>query len=57
MKQFACGDVIPGCVRVFRGPEEQVLAEVAEHARADHGLLIIPDTLVTRVRGLMVAVS
>ncbi len=54
MKQFACGDVIPGCTRTFRGDEDQVLAEVADHARVDHGLLTIPDTLVVRVRGLMV---
>lgn len=50
MKQFACGDVVPGCQRVFRGSEEQILNEVAGHARDDHGLTTIPDSLVAQVR-------
>ncbi len=56
MKQFACGDVVPGCGRVFSGSEEQVLAEVAQHARADHGMDSIPDDLVVQVRRRLVSV-
>lgn len=50
MKQFSCGDVVPGCGRVFLGTEAQILADVAVHARADHGLTSITDSLVAAVR-------
>lgn len=51
MKQFACGDVVPGCQAAFVGiDDEAVLAQVATHARDDHGLAEIPDSLVTSVR-------
>lgn len=57
MKQFSCGDVVPGCRRVFTGSEEQILAGVAAHAHADHGLATVPDNLVAQVRGAMVPVG
>ena len=39
MKSFRCGDVVPGCQREFLGADrDAVLAQVAEHARADHHL-------------------
>jgi predicted small metal-binding protein len=51
MKEFSCGDVVPGCTMSFRAASEAELLEaVAAHARADHGLTSIPDTLVTQVR-------
>lgn len=50
VKQFACGDVVPGCQSSFVGADDEaVLAQVAAHARADHGLVEIPDTLVQQV--------
>jgi predicted small metal-binding protein len=54
MKQFACGDVVAGCTRTFRGSEDEILAAVAVHAQADHGLTSIPDGLVAQVRESMV---
>lgn len=34
-----CGDVIPGCAAVFEADtEDQLLAEVGEHARQDHDI-------------------
>lgn len=54
MKQFACGDVVAGCTRTFRGTESEILSAVAGHATADHGLTDIPDSLVTAVRENMV---
>ncbi|GAA0290682.1 DUF1059 domain-containing protein [Kineococcus aurantiacus] len=37
MKTFRCGDVVPGCTREFTAPDRQeILAQVAEHAREDH---------------------
>lgn len=50
MKQFACGDVVPGCQAAFVGADDAaVLDQVAAHARADHGLATIPDALVAQV--------
>lgn len=54
MKQFCCGDVVPGCKAVFRGEDEsQILSAVAAHARADHGMENIPNEVVLRVRSLI----
>jgi predicted small metal-binding protein len=51
MKEFSCGDVVPGCTMSFRAASEAELLEaVAAHARADHGLTSISDSLVTQVR-------
>jgi predicted small metal-binding protein len=51
MKEFSCGDVVPGCTMSFRAPTDTELLEaVAAHARADHGLTTIPDTLIAQVR-------
>ncbi|MEZ0163548.1 DUF1059 domain-containing protein [Kineococcus sp. LSe6-4] len=37
MKAFRCGDVVPGCTREFTGTDRQdILDQVAEHARSDH---------------------
>lgn len=57
MKQFSCGDVVPGCRRTFTGASEQdILAAVAVHAQADHGMTEIPVGLVEQVRGQIVSV-
>ncbi len=51
MKQFACGDVVPSCGRTFTAPtEDGILAAVADHARADHGLIEVPAALAAQVR-------
>jgi predicted small metal-binding protein len=51
MKQFACGDVVPGCdARWVCSNEDQILAEVAAHAAEVHGLTEIPAELVEQVR-------
>lgn len=51
MKQFCCGDVVPGCKATFRETtEEGILNAVARHARQDHGMFEIPVRLVTEVR-------
>lgn len=52
MKQFSCGDVVPGCDAVFSGVDnDTILGEVATHARADHGLREVPADLVDAVVG------
>jgi predicted small metal-binding protein len=51
MKTFACGDVIPGCSASFSAPDEGgILAQVAGHAAADHGVTEITPELVQAVR-------
>ncbi|GAA0283927.1 DUF1059 domain-containing protein [Cryptosporangium japonicum] len=51
MKHFACGDVVRGCTAVFAGDtDDEILALVGQHARADHGLVDLPGELVAAVR-------
>ena len=51
MKQFACGDIVPGCTEQYRlADEDAILAAVARHAREAHGLDAIPDELIAQVR-------
>lgn len=51
MKQFNCGDVVAGCNASFvYATDAQILGAVAEHARVDHGLTVVPPSLVTAVR-------
>ncbi|MGY6499497.1 MAG: DUF1059 domain-containing protein [Acidimicrobiales bacterium] len=58
MKQFACGDVVPGCQATWKAAtEEEILGAVASHARADHGLVEIPAELVDEVRRSIVSVG
>jgi predicted small metal-binding protein len=56
MKKFRCGDVVPGCTATFEGDEADILAAVAAHARADHGLTEVPAELVVKVERAMVEV-
>lgn len=57
MKQFACGDVVPGCDATFAASgDDQILAEVAAHASEVHGLDTVPPELVEQVRGKIVTV-
>ena len=56
MKQFACGDVVPGCdARWVCDTDDEVLAHVAVHAREAHGLDDIPQELVDDVRSRIVS--
>lgn len=51
MKEFSCGDVVPGCTAAFRAETEPALLEqVARHARDDHGLTELPPELVAKVK-------
>lgn len=50
MKQFACGSVVPGCKAMFLAEDEdEILRQVAEHARLDHGIEEVSPKLVTAV--------
>jgi predicted small metal-binding protein len=43
MKQFNCGDVVPGCTWVTRHEgDEELWAEISSHAQTAHGLDPVP---------------
>jgi predicted small metal-binding protein len=51
VKQFACGAVVPGCDARFEGEtEDEILRQVAEHARDAHGIEEPPPELVAAVQ-------
>lgn len=51
MKSFSCGAVVPNCTAKFTGDTEaDILSQVAEHARADHGMSEVPGEVVEQVR-------
>jgi predicted small metal-binding protein len=50
MKTFACGAVVPGCTATFAADtEDDIVEQVARHAREDHGLPEVPEQLVQQV--------
>lgn len=56
MKEYACGDVVPGCGARFQvGSETEMLELCTVHARHDHGLTDaqMPDDLVSRIRAVI----
>jgi predicted small metal-binding protein len=51
MKEFWCGAVVPNCSKRFRAENEnEILSQVAEHARNDHGMKDVPPEVVAKVR-------
>lgn len=51
MKKFSCGDVVPGCSASFKGNDDQdILKQVAEHAKKDHGMTDVPSDVVEAVK-------
>jgi predicted small metal-binding protein len=57
MKQFKCGDVVPGCQWVTRNDNEQELfADIQEHARDAHGMHEVPPEVADQIRGVITEV-
>jgi predicted small metal-binding protein len=57
MKQFSCGDVVPGCAWVARGEEEDDLfVDIAAHAHDVHGMDEVPPEVADRIRQLITEV-
>ena len=51
MKEFSCGDVIPGCNGHFSAhSDEGIFGQVAAHAAEVHGMTEIPASVVDEVR-------
>ena len=57
MKKFSCGDVIPNCTASFTGEtDDEILAQVAVHARDDHGITEVTPDIVAQVTTAIVSV-
>lgn len=51
MKEFACGAVVPNCTATFQGEsEDDILGQVAVHAKEDHGMTDVPPDVVDAVK-------
>jgi predicted small metal-binding protein len=51
MKQFKCGELVPGCEWHIEGEtEREILEGVAVHAREAHGMDEVPDEVADTVR-------
>ena len=58
MKQFNCGDVVPGCQWVTRSEDEQELfAAIHSHARDTHGMDEVPPEVVDAIQGVITEVD
>ena len=58
MKEFNCGDVVPGCAWVARATDEnELFDEIAAHAREAHGMDEVPQEVVDTIHGLIVDVD
>ncbi|GAC1352767.1 MAG: hypothetical protein NVS3B20_25360 [Polyangiales bacterium] len=50
-KQFACGDVVPGCKAEFKEESEgELMKKVADHAKTAHGMESVPAEIATKVK-------
>jgi predicted small metal-binding protein len=51
MKQFYCGDVVPGCTWVTRREnEDELWQEISAHAHDAHGMDEVPPEVVDMIR-------
>jgi predicted small metal-binding protein len=50
VKEFRCGDIVPGCPTKFEGESnDEILEQVAVHARNEHGMDEVPPEVVDQV--------
>jgi predicted small metal-binding protein len=50
MKEFRCGALVPGCSASFEGEsDDEILQQVATHARDEHGMDEVPPEVVDQV--------
>ncbi|SFR98767.1 Predicted small metal-binding protein [Granulicella pectinivorans] len=50
MKQFSCGDVVPGCTAKFTyETQEEILEAVAVHAEDAHGIKEVTPDLISLI--------
>ena len=57
MKQFRCGDVVPGCQWVTRSADEnELFEEIHSHAREAHGMDEVQPEVVDAIRAVITEV-
>ena len=57
MKQFRCGDVVPGCGWVARREgEEELFVEISSHAHDAHGMDEVPPEVVEQIQQVITEV-
>ena len=57
MKQFKCGDVVPGCQWVTRSDDdEELFEEIHSHARAAHGMDEVPPEVLDAIQDVITEV-
>ena len=50
MKEFRCGELVPGCGAAFAAEsEDEILQDIAAHARDEHGMHEVPPEIVDRI--------
>jgi predicted small metal-binding protein len=55
MKEFACGELVPGCDARFQSESENLLFEqITSHARDEHGMDEVPPEIVDQIRAQIV---
>jgi predicted small metal-binding protein len=55
MKEFRCGEIVPGCDARFQGEtEDEILQEIAGHARDEHGMDVVPPEVEDQIRASIV---
>ncbi len=51
MREFRCGEIVPGCDAAFQGEsDDEVLERVEVHAREEHGMDTIPPEVADTIR-------
>ena len=51
MKEFRCGEIVPGCEAVFEGEtDDTILERISSHARDEHAMDEVPPEIVDRIR-------
>lgn len=51
MKEFSCGSVVPGCDASFQAEtEDELMAQVAQHADQEHDMSEVPPEVAAQVR-------
>lgn len=55
MKEFRCGEIVPGCDAVLDGEsDDEILEKVGVHAREEHGMDEVPPEVEQNVRALII---
>jgi predicted small metal-binding protein len=55
MKEFRCGKLVPGCDAQFEGEtEDEIMTEIAAHARDEHGMDEVPPEIVDKIRASLI---